>query len=175
LISSSCAITYYLAKNPRVQAKLQEELDEALGNEDDAIADYEQVKRLDYLQAVINEALRVHSTSAIGLPRLVPEGGLHVCGKFFPENTVLSVPSFTIHRDTMIWGDDAEYAYRPERFMERNQAEIQKAFNPFSYGPRYFVLAHYPLLLTDLDTPELALERTWPIWNCRSDSGAYYH
>jgi benzoate 4-monooxygenase len=125
-----------------VQAKLQEELDEALGNDDDPIASYEQVKRLIYLEAVINEALRVHSTSAMGLPRLVPEGGLHVCGKFFSKNTVLSVPTFTIHRDTKIWGNDAEYAYRPERFFEQKQADIQKTFNPFSYGPRYFILAN---------------------------------
>jgi benzoate 4-monooxygenase len=70
----------------------------------------------------------------------VPEGGLHVCGKFFPENTVLSVPSFTIHRDTKIWGDDAEYAFRPERFFEQKQTDIQKTFNVFSYGPRYLSL-----------------------------------
>ena len=77
----------------------------------------------------------MHSTSAMGLPRVVPEGGLHVSGKFFPEGTVLSVPSYTIHRDPEIWGDDVE-VFRPERWFERDQAEIQKMFDPFSYGPR---------------------------------------
>jgi len=134
--NSSCAITYYLARNPRVQAKLQEELDEELGHDDDPIANSEQIKRLPYLEVVINEALRMHSTSAIGLPRIVPEGGLHVCGKFFPAGTVLSVPSYTIHRDKDIWGDDAEDVFRPERFFEQDQGDIQKTFNPFSYGPR---------------------------------------
>jgi benzoate 4-monooxygenase len=135
--SSSCAITYHLAHNPDVQAKLQKELDEALGHDDDPIADSEQVKGLPYLQAVINEALRVHSTSSIGLPRLVPEGGLHVSGRYFPEGTVLSVPSYTIHRDKEVWGEDAETAFRPERFFEQDQAAVQKTFNPFSYGPRF--------------------------------------
>jgi len=134
--NSSCAITYHLAHNPDVQAKLQKELDEALGHIDDPIADSEIVKGLPYLQAVINEALRIHSTSAIGLPRVVPEGGLHVCGKFFPEGTILSVPSYTIHRDKEVWGEDAETAFRPERFSEQDQAAVQKTFNPFSYGPR---------------------------------------
>ena len=133
--SSSCAITYYLALNPIVQLKLQEELDAALGHDDDPIAPSEVVKRLPYLEAVINEALRLHSTSSIGLPRVVPEGGLHVSGKFFPEGTVLSVPSYTIHRDPEIWGNDVE-AFRPERWFEQDQAGIQKTFNPFSYGPR---------------------------------------
>ena len=126
---------YYLALNPAVQSKLQEELDEALGRESDPIASSEIVKRLPYLGAVINEALRLYSLSSMGLPRIVPEGGVQVSGKFFPEGTVLSVPSYTIHRDPEIWGNDVE-AFRPERWLEQDQAGIQKTFNPFSYGPR---------------------------------------
>ena len=133
--SSSCAITYYLALNPIAQSKLQAELDEALGNDDDPIASPEIVKRLPYLEAAINEALRLHSTSSMGLPRIVPEGGLHVSGKFFPEGAILSVPSYTIHRDPEIWGNDVD-AFRPERWFEQDQVGIQKTFNPFSYGPR---------------------------------------
>jgi hypothetical protein len=72
--SSTCAIIYYLAANPEKQAKLQTELDEQLGTEDELVANGEQVKRLPYLDACINEALRLHSTSALGLPRIVPEG-----------------------------------------------------------------------------------------------------
>lgn len=93
------------------------------------------MKRLTYLDACINEALRLHSTSALGLPRVAPEAGLTVMDQFFPVGTVLSVPSFSIHRDKAIWGDDVE-EYRPERWFERDQSDIQKTFNPFSYGPR---------------------------------------
>lgn len=139
-LSSSCAITYYLARDPTVQAKLHKELDDALGapgsiSEEDPVTTFEQVKRLPYLDAVINETLRIHSTSAIGLPRQAPEGGLTVLGKTFPEGTVLSVPTFTIHRDARVWGSDVE-AFRPERWFEIKQDDIQRAFNPFSFGPR---------------------------------------
>lgn len=140
-LSSSCAITYYLAANPPVQYKLQKELDDALGSEDEYVSTYEQVKRLPYLEAVINEALRVHSTSSIGLPRIAPEGGLTIQGIHFPQGTVLSVPSYTIHRDTKVWGEDAD-VFRPERWFERDNATLQKAFNPFSYGPRYMPCDH---------------------------------
>ncbi|KAL5498955.1 hypothetical protein ACEPAH_1473 [Sanghuangporus vaninii] len=133
--NSSCAITYHVARNPAVQARLQKELDEALGGEDDPIATYEQVKRVPYLEAVINEALRIHAPSGIGLPRVAPEGGLTVLGKTFPEGTVLSVPTYSIHRDKEIWGDDVD-VYRPERWFERDPRLTQKAFNPFSFGPR---------------------------------------
>lgn len=121
-----------------MQRKLQAELDGALANDDDAVTNYDAVKRLPYLQAVIDEALRIHSTSGIGLPRIVPEGGLTVCGEWFPEGTVLSVPTYTIHRDKEVWGEDVD-AFRPERWFEggaEKDKERQKAFNPFSFGPR---------------------------------------
>jgi benzoate 4-monooxygenase len=133
--SSSCAITYYLAANSEVQRKLQNELDDALQDEDDVATSFEVVKNLPYLNAVINEALRMHSTSGIGLPRIVPGEGMTIEGHFFKEGTVLSVPSYTIHRDREVWGDDAA-VYRPERWLERDNDTIQRAFNPFSYGPR---------------------------------------
>ncbi|KAJ7598951.1 cytochrome P450 monooxygenase [Mycena floridula] len=130
--NSSSAIIYHLARTPRVQAKLQKELDEHL---DDEVATIEQVKNLKYLDACINEGLRLHSTSAIGLPRVVPEEGMLVLGQHFLPGTELSVPSYSIHRDTAIWGDDVE-EFRPERWFEQDQADMQKTFNPFSFGPR---------------------------------------
>ena len=133
--SSTCAILYYLAGSPQTQAKLQKELDEQLGTEDEIVANGQQIKRLTYLDACINEALRIHSTSSLGLPRVVPEGGLTIVGHYLPKGTIVSVPSYSIHRDKAIWGEDVE-TYRPERWFERNQADIQKTFNPFSTGPR---------------------------------------
>ena len=133
--SSTCAVLYYLASSPQSRAKLQKELDEQLGTEDEIVANSQQIKRLTYLDACINEALRLHSTSSLGLPRIVPEGGLTIVGQHLPAGAVVSVPSFSIHRDKTIWGEDVE-TYRPERWFERDQADIQKTFNPFSTGPR---------------------------------------
>ncbi|KAG5637677.1 hypothetical protein H0H81_003645 [Sphagnurus paluster] len=133
--NSTCAIIYHLAHNPHIQQRLHHELDEQLGTEDEIAATADQVKRLPYLEACINEGLRIHSTSAIGLPRVIPDGGLTILGHFFPAGTVVSVPSYSIHRDTAIWGEDVE-DYRPERWFERDQAAMQKTFNPFSVGPR---------------------------------------
>lgn len=153
LYSSSCAITYYLAHNPWAQQKLQKELDDAIGNEDDPVTTFQSTKSLPYLEAVINEALRMHSTSGIGLPRLAPEGGMVVCGKTFPEGSCLSVPTFTIHRDKAVWGEDCD-DFRPERWFERDKNDIQKTFNPFSFGPRYVavssVVAEFSLAVQEL-------------------------
>jgi len=143
--NSTCAIIYYLARYHHIQKKLQKELDEQLGSEDVTVATGDQVKRLPYLDACINEGLRMHSTSSLGLPRVVPEGGLTILGQFFPEGTVVSVPSYSIHRDTSVWGEDVE-EYRPERWFERDPAAIQKTFNPFSTGPRGCVGRNFAFL-----------------------------
>jgi len=147
--NSSCAITYYLAQNPAAQHKLQKELDDAAGLDDSPVLGYNQVKSLPYLDACINEALRIHSTSSLGLPRLVPEGGLNVLGRHYHEGTVLSVPSYSIHRESKTWGDDPEN-FRPERWLENDASVLHKAFNPFSFGPRACVgknLASMELLM----------------------------
>ncbi|KAJ7095518.1 cytochrome P450 [Mycena epipterygia] len=134
--NSITAIVYLLAANAAVQARLQKELDEYLCIDDDPVATHEQVKYLSYLNACINEGLRILSTSGLGLPRVVPEGGLAVCGRFFPAGSVVGVPSYTIHRDPDIWGNDPDM-YRPERWFDTEKsAAMHKTFNPFSVGPR---------------------------------------
>ncbi|PSR72287.1 hypothetical protein PHLCEN_2v11879 [Hermanssonia centrifuga] len=141
--NSAGAITYYLAHNQNAQAKLQRELDEALGaptkNEDDedsrAIR-YDQLKNLTYLQDAINEGLRLHSTVGVGLPRVVPEGGLTILGKTFAPGTIVSVPTYTVHRDKAVWGEDAD-VFNPDRWTRGDKAAMQKAFAPFSVGSRY--------------------------------------
>ncbi|GAA5875305.1 hypothetical protein JCM3774_005774 [Rhodotorula dairenensis] len=135
--NSSCAIMYYLSKNQAAQKKLQEELDSTFGPRGiEGALDYEDVKALPYLDACINEALRLHSTSAMGLPRIMTKP-TEFDGEVFPPGTILSVPSYSIHRIKKIWGNDPE-EYRPERWLESAEKtrELEKALNIFSYGPR---------------------------------------
>jgi len=132
--NTSCAILYYITKTPGVLEKLQKELDEAIPAGVD-VPTYDMVKDLPYMQNVINETLRIHSTSSLGLPRLVPPGeGVEILGQHFPAYTVLSVPAYTIHHSKEIWGSNAD-DFVPDRWD--NITERQKnAFIPFSYGPR---------------------------------------
>jgi benzoate 4-monooxygenase len=132
--NTSCAILYHCLQNPNVVRKLQKELDDALPDID-AVPTFAQVKELPYLEAVIKETMRIHSTSSLGLPRLIPPGpGVDICGHHFSQGTALSVPAYTIHHSTEIWGPDAD-EFKPERWA--NLTERQKeAFIPFSYGPR---------------------------------------
>jgi benzoate 4-monooxygenase len=90
------------------------------------------------IQYVIQETMRIHSTSSLGLPRLIPPGSppVDICGRTFYAGDVVSVPSYTIHRSTDIWGPDAE-SFVPDRWApERITARQKAAFIPFSTGPR---------------------------------------
>lgn len=141
--NTSCAILYYVLRTPHVLPKLQKELDEAdipFGT----VPSYDSVKDLPYVQAVINETMRIHSTSSLGLPRLVPAVSpenpnpkpIEILGYSFPPGTALSVPSYTIHHSKEIWGDDAD-DFVPERWQKDKITERQlAAFIPFSVGPR---------------------------------------
>ncbi|GJE88302.1 cytochrome P450 [Phanerochaete sordida] len=139
--SSLGAIVYYIARDQGVQAKLQQELDEALGapeldaNTDEVVAPFDAVKNLAYLQDVINEGLRLHSTLGFGLPREVPVGGLTVAGRTFPAGTHISCPMYTLHRLQSIWGDDAD-VFNPDRWARGDRKTMLSAFAPFSLGPR---------------------------------------
>jgi len=58
-----------------------------------------------------------------------------VCGKFFKEGTVLSTPTYTVHRDVRIFGNNA-LEFVPERWLGEGRFELEKSFLGFSYGPR---------------------------------------
>lgn len=117
-------------------------MDEALGSpnivDDDnkpTIASYECVKNLPYLQDVVNEGLRLFSAVGVGLPRVVPEGGLTILGRTLPPGTIVSVPAYAVHRDKAAWGDDVE-SFNPDRWAKGDITGMMRAFAPFSIGPR---------------------------------------
>ncbi|KUI59811.1 Benzoate 4-monooxygenase [Cytospora mali] len=133
--NSSCALLFHVVRTPGVLQKLQKELDESIPKGVD-VPTYEMVRDLPYLQNVINETLRFHSTSGIGLPRQVPfdSQGVHLQGHYFPPGTILSVPTYSVHHSKEVWGPDAD-EFRPERWDNITPRQ-KNAFIPFSFGPR---------------------------------------
>lgn len=136
--NSSCALLFHVVHTDggRVLRKLQAELDAALPPGRDVVPTFDDVRGLPYLQAVLNETLRHHSTSGIGLPRQIPldGAGISLLGHYFPPGTVLSVPTYSVHHATDIWGPDAN-EFRPERWDDLTPRQ-RNAFIPFSHGPR---------------------------------------
>ncbi|KAJ5245807.1 pisatin demethylase [Penicillium chermesinum] len=120
--SDSTAITltsvmYHLLRYPDSMELLMKELKEA------HLAHpilWEYVHKLPYLDACIKEALRI--TPAVGIPleRVAPEGGVHLCGRYFAPGTVLGINAWVVHRDKGVYGDDAD-SWNPGRWMTADE------------------------------------------------------
>lgn len=88
---------YFLATHPRVHKKLQEEVD-ALYDSVDNQVDEAALGKLPYLQACIDEALRLYPPVPSGLQRQTPPQGLQIGDKWIPGNTIVMTPTFTLNR-----------------------------------------------------------------------------
>jgi len=75
--------TNYLLRSPRVLARLVAELRAGFAAEADMTL--LALQQLPYLNAVIEEGLRIVTPVPVGMPRVVPKGGDTVCGHFLPE------------------------------------------------------------------------------------------
>lgn len=83
--TSLSGILYHLLKNPQAVQRLRQETEE-IGPEDSGnrTISWTQSQQMPYLQAVIKEALRLHTAVALPMERVVPQGGAEICGHYFP-------------------------------------------------------------------------------------------
>jgi len=77
---------YHIYTIPDVLKMLREEIEGKV--KDGTLSDpvkFEETQKMPYLQAVINEALRIHPAVGVPLVRVVPAGGARIEGHFFPQ------------------------------------------------------------------------------------------
>ncbi|KAI9654954.1 MAG: hypothetical protein M1821_005707 [Bathelium mastoideum] len=135
------AILYFLCRNPNVYNKLQKEIDDAFdaGRLSSPVR-YADSSKLEYLNAVVTEALRVHAATGFVLEREVPAGGMTVAGKFIPAGTIVGINSWVMHANQQVYGEDAE-SFNPDRwFASEEKVSQMKRYNmSFGAGPRVCV------------------------------------
>lgn len=132
------AIFYYLLKHPSDLAALRQEIEAAKrareNTRSDGLFNWDQVRQLPFLNAVIKEALRCHPAAGLTLERIVPQGGVTVSGVFIPGGTIIGANAWVIHRDKDIFGEDAEQ-WRPQRWIEADKERRRRMENHiFSFG-----------------------------------------
>jgi cytochrome P450 len=77
---------------------------------------WNEVRDLPYLTACINEAVRMIPPFGLPFERVVPAGGVQVCGQYFKEGTVLGMSAWVVNRHKPTFGDDVD-EWRPERWL----------------------------------------------------------
>ncbi|EKM50262.1 uncharacterized protein PHACADRAFT_213993 [Phanerochaete carnosa HHB-10118-sp] len=124
---------YYLLKNPEAMRKLREEVDGTIGDRPMTVDD---VHKLPYLIAVLREALRL-GPPASGRGTAPYEDITLSGGKYAVEKDTLILCSvYNVHRDTKVWGEDAE-DFKPERMLDgKFEAMPPDSWQPFGYGMR---------------------------------------
>ncbi|CCX31761.1 cytochrome P450 [Pyronema domesticum] len=126
---------YYLSRNPSALDKLRHEIRSTF-NSPDEIVTGKDLADCHYLKACVDEGMRMAPPVSGLLPREAL-ASFEVDGHVVPEGTVVGVPIYTIHHNPDYYPEP--YQYRPERWLDDDQEQIEKAqsaFNPFSIGAR---------------------------------------
>ncbi|RMJ17486.1 hypothetical protein BHE90_002916 [Fusarium euwallaceae] len=174
------AVFYYLLRDPSKMDKLLDELarESKAGrfSREDGLAQWEEVRDLPYLSAVINEALRCHPAVGLTMERIVPSNGVTIAGHFLPGGTIAGCSAWVIHQDAEVFGSDAA-EFRPERWIDATPEQKRRMSNClFSFGAgartcigkNISLLELYKLVPTILRRFELELvdpETPWKLHN----------
>ncbi|KAH8118549.1 cytochrome P450 [Phellopilus nigrolimitatus] len=148
---------YHLLQHPEDYRRLQKEVDESFPHGEADPFDAAKLSEMIFLNAVINEALRVSPPANI-LQRgtTVDTGGRWLGKNFVPEGTAIDVPIYTLFRDPRYFSPAPE-EFWPDRWLQSSAkkrtpkqefnenatagsaqsdgAMNAAAFIPFSYGP----------------------------------------
>ncbi|KAI1424805.1 cytochrome P450 [Xylaria sp. FL1777] len=143
------AILFYLLRHPKCLRELREEIEEfrARGLLSDSFS-FKETQQMPYLQAVMKETLRMHPAVGLPMERTVPEGGATICDRFFPAGTIVGVNSWVAHRNTQVFGADAD-EFRPERWLTSDKdklAAMNRQWIPFGVGSRTCIGRHISTL-----------------------------
>ncbi|KAF6838529.1 cytochrome P450, partial [Colletotrichum musicola] len=127
------ATTFYLLSNPRYLEKLTGEIRSRFSSSESMTL--EGLASIEYLQAVIQEGLRLHPPLPIALPRVIPKDGAQICGEHIPGGTVVGIHYLSIHTQEQYFAKPLEF--HPQRWLgdpefENDRLEMVK---PFLMGP----------------------------------------
>jgi len=121
--------TWLLAKNPKIQQKVFEETESVVSETHDAI---EQIAKLTYTKAVIDESMRLYPPAWITDRENLEDDTL--AGYHIRADTLVGISFYELHRNPAYWERPSEFD--PERFVGDHKKKTSGAYFPFGAGPR---------------------------------------
>jgi len=122
---------FCLVQHPEVMNKVRQEISDVCGVRGPA---YEDMKELKYLEAVLNEALRLYPSVPVDA-KCAAKDDIWPDGTVVRRGTMVVYNIYAMGRDTQIWGDDAAI-FRPDRWLERKELPTSYEYAAFNAGPR---------------------------------------
>ncbi|KAK4328292.1 hypothetical protein Pmani_001276 [Petrolisthes manimaculis] len=128
-------IMQYLAVYPKVQRKLQDEVDRVLRGH---LPTLEDRSRLPYTEAVIHEVLRKSSLASVGVQHVATKDTF-LAEYVIPKGTVIHSVAVSIHHDKRYW--EEPHVFKPERWIDHQGhfTATKEGFLPFGVGKRQCV------------------------------------
>ncbi|KAL4774989.1 cytochrome P450 [Aspergillus nidulans var. acristatus] len=155
---SITAIVWFLMKYPQASLRLREEVDSKIAERGkSAPLSFKDTQEMPYLQAVIKEAMRLHSPAGLSMARIVPKGGATIAGHYIPEGTAVGMNSWVTHYDPGVYGPDAT-VFRPERWIENPSEQLtqmERSWMPFGHGSRTCIGKNISILEISILVPQL--------------------
>jgi cytochrome P450 len=127
---SLSSVFYYLLKTPHTYRKLMREIEEAvrsgiIEDNDECLVSWSASQKLPYLDAVIQEAFRLHPAAGLLLERITPAHGINILGEQVPSGTIVGCNAWVLHRRPEVFGEDVN-AFRPERWLEASPDKLKE-------------------------------------------------
>ncbi|KAL7952201.1 cytochrome P450 CYP4/CYP19/CYP26 subfamily protein [Trichoderma compactum] len=128
-------VLYNLVTHPDTLQALQRELDAA--NLSRPYPKWNEVRDLEYLDACVQEAVRIHPPFALPFERVVPVGGVNVMGKYLPEGVFVGGNPYVVNRHKPTFGENVE-DWSPERWLggEGHKKKLEQSILTFGAGRR---------------------------------------
>ncbi|KAI0421421.1 putative benzoate 4-monooxygenase cytochrome P450 [Xylaria grammica] len=118
-----------------------------------------EVCNLPYLDACVQEGIRLHPPFSFHFERVVPAGGIEVLGKFLPEGTVVGGNPWVTNRHEGTFGPNTD-AWNPERWLTGGDVyrrKLEQMLLTFGAGRRVCLGKHIGILELKKVVPFLVL------------------
>ncbi|KAI9039408.1 cytochrome P450 [Aspergillus affinis] len=149
-------VLYHMLRHNSVLETVRQEIDRATENGELSLPriSYDEAVKLPYLSACVKEAMRIHPSVGLTLPRNVPDHGCEIAGHWIPGKARIGVNPAVVHLDRTVFGEDA-LTYRPERWLGPGADEMSRYMIQFGAGSRTCMGKHISLCEIYKVVPEL--------------------
>ncbi|KAK4308866.1 hypothetical protein Pmani_019459 [Petrolisthes manimaculis] len=149
-----CFVAHMLAQNPEEQQRLRQELRDII--KDHGELTYQSLLEAKFLDAVMNETLRLHPTAIFTERQCTKDYTIPGTNVTVRAKDMIMIPTWSIQRDEKYWPQPTKF--RPDRFLPENKDQIRSGtFLPFGLGPRNCIGMRFALMEAKLALAKMVL------------------